>query len=528
MKHKLHESPLFERLYRLAGWVAGVLFTLAVALQFVLGAVSARFILTPQQDITYNIGYIINFILLIVCVLAAFFLLQKFGKLERWNSTVLFGILSAYVLALGFIFIFFGSGTLQADQYNVWRTAGEFIEGNYREIIWNHYLFFNPHQLGLVAFEELLYRLFGFGNYMAVRVVNVFCVIASYYALYRITMCFTHQNKAAGNFLLLALFFCPYPLLYCSLVYNDLLGLALSLVAVWTMLEYLAVPKKRWMVASIVSISAGCLVRTNCSIVLVGMIIIFGLHTLRSKKYRRLILPVIMIVCVLLSNKALQRYYEARSGETFNEGIPQFARLVMGLQDSPAGPGWYNNYVCQVYEANDFDKARTYENCSNDLRKIIADFKASPARTADFFYKKYVSQWCDPTLDTFSVTIRNDNEPTPLYASVYYGPLYTATYKIMTLFQFAVVTGALLYGIITWRRRAWDAQSLVLAAIVIGGAVFHMIFEAKARYVFPYFMMEIPYAIMGYHMVTDWLLKQLDKWNKKTTGATVHQETQKS
>ncbi|MEG2287104.1 MAG: glycosyltransferase family 39 protein [Ruthenibacterium sp.] len=423
---------------------------------------------------------------------------------------MLFAALAVYTFTIGLIFVLNGCGTPSADQSTVVRTASEFIAGNYREFTWNHYLFFNPHQLGLVALLEVLFRLFGDGNYLALRVLNILCVIAIYYFLYRIILRLSGGNSLAGNAVLVTLFFCPYTLLYCSLVYNDLIGLALGLLAIWLLMEYLSTQKKAQFIGSILAISVSFVLRNNSAIILIAMVIILVFHLFRTKRYSRLVLPVLMIACVLLCNTALKQYYSNRSGEKVNVGIPAYARLVMGFQDSATGPGWYNNYVWAVYEANYFNTNQTLENCRNDLIKIVADFKKNPARTVDFFYKKYVSQWCDPTLDTFSTTWANISEqPTPLYSSIYGGKLYYPIYMEMVFFQFAIVAGTLFFVLSTWHNPSWTLNKLLPAIIIIGGFLFHMIFEAKGRYVFPYFMMEIPYAIIGYLRFMDSIHKKI-------------------
>jgi hypothetical protein len=39
----------------------------------------------------------------------------------------------------------------------------------------------------------------------------------------------------------------------------------------------------------------------------------------------------------------------------------------------------------------------------------------------------------------------------------------------------------------------------LLALIILGGFVYHLIFEAKSQYVLPYFIMMVPFAAYGFY-----------------------------
>ena len=47
-----------------------------------------------------------------------------------------------------------------------------------------------------------------------------------------------------------------------------------------------------------------------------------------------------------------------------------------------------------------------------------------------------------------------------------------------------------------WRRR--DMESSLLPLIILGGLLYHLLFEAKSQYALPYFVLMIPMAAFGF------------------------------
>ena len=79
--------------------------------------------------------------------------------------------------------------------------------------------------------------------------------------------------------------------------------------------------------------------------------------------------------------------------------------------------------------------------------------------------------------------------------SIYDGKLYVVLHEYMNLYQsliFAAVLFALLY-----RRKSWRLEQLFLLIVILGGFCFHTLWEAKSQYIFPYFVILLPYAAAG-------------------------------
>ena len=66
----------------------------------------------------------------------------------------------------------------------------------------------------------------------------------------------------------------------------------------------------------------------------------------------------------------------------------------------------------------------------------------------------------------------------------------------MNQFQQLVFFGMLLSLFELWRQR--DMRNCLLPLIVLGGLLYHLLFEAKSLYAQPYFMLMIPMAAFGF------------------------------
>ena len=81
----------------------------------------------------------------------------------------------------------------------------------------------------------------------------------------------------------------------------------------------------------------------------------------------------------------------------------------------------------------------------------------------------------------------------------------------MNIYQILVYGGVLF--LLAEKRRQWTTiENYILLICVFGGFLFSLMWEAKTRYVFPYFIAMIPYGAAGVWA----LLEVLDRKIRKT------------
>ena len=118
-----------------------------------------------------------------------------------------------------------------------------------------------------------------------------------------------------------------------------------------------------------------------------------------------------------------------------------------------------------------------------------------------------VSQWAETTFEAMLVNrVMPSESPFPaLVSSLLSGggshalALYMEGYTLTLYLGFAAGTALLAIGL--FRRRAWDwtrlYAPLALMVAVLGGFLYHMLFEAKSQYLMIYLPMMTPLSAWG-------------------------------
>ena len=91
----------------------------------------------------------------------------------------------------------------RADPLYIHAIAGGFATGDVGESAMD-YLYTYPHQAGQALLLELVYRIFGYENFLAFRTLNTLGVLLLVFCGYRITGLLYENDRAKVNYLLLA------------------------------------------------------------------------------------------------------------------------------------------------------------------------------------------------------------------------------------------------------------------------------------------------------------------------------------
>ena len=182
--------------------------------------------------------------------------------------------------------------------------------------------------------------------------------------------------------------------------------------------------------------------------------------------------------------------------------------------------GWYNGYTQKIYKKNKYDYQLTKERVNSDIEKSVIKLKENPKYACNFFYEKVTSQWNNPTFQCFWIySKRKSDRPKYKVVKSILSENRT-TNKILTnymnILQTLILFGTIMYIVIDSKNIKF--KELIFAIIFIGGFVFHLIWEAKCQYTITYFVLLIPYSIVGYKKTSEKILqiynKSLEKLKK--------------
>ena len=77
----------------------------------------------------------------------------------------------------------------------------------------------------------------------------------------------------------------------------------------------------------------------------------------------------------------------------------------------------------------------------------------------------------------------------------------------MNQHQQIVFCGVLLCVLALFKRR--DILSCLLPLVILGGLMYHLLFEAKSQYALPYFILMLPLAAAGFAAMFEYLKKKV-------------------
>lgn len=364
------------------------------------------------------------------------------------------------------------------------------------------YLTSYPHQIGLIAFVEPLYRLCGWENYHAFQALNAIGAAAVVFLGFQI-VCEITVREEPGVYFLLLMLGCHPLLIYISFFYGEVLSVAFTFGAIYGMLRYMKEKRKRQVFGMAVSITVACLIRSNCYIVLAAIGCVMVVKTISERKVQYLLTVLICILTFSLTHTVLFESYERRLGIELDQGMPYSLWVAMGVQESNEGKegGWFNNFATDVFiEQTGQDREEADQIAKTAIRESIQTFRENPTYALHFFRRKIVSQWNEPTYACLLETSRRVEARSELADRLYKGELWRPFTRLMDIYQSLIYCGTFLF-LLLWIRRKIPVEKFCLFIIVLGGFLFYVIWEAKSRYIFPYFMMMIPMAACGYDML---------------------------
>lgn len=414
-------------------------------------------------------------------------------------------VVIALHFVLGIFWVIATQVQTDADQYYCAEIASRqmFADYDFSDYMPGGYMYNYPYQTGLVLVMVLVFRLFGSMNYLAFQMCNVFAMLLFDISVTKIT---EYIGSPAAKKISSAMLFLFWPILfYTVFVYGNLLGLAFGTTALFFEYRYLKKRRLRDIVISSVMIGLAAMMKTNYLIFLVAMLIFLVLDFIMTYRKRTIFYAVLAVICYVLGTTGPVALVSMQSGLDVGSGVPKIAFISMGLRESALAPGWWDDYYHEnLYVDSGYNGQLASEMAKEDIGERLEKFKEDPGYTADFFYKKMVSQWCDPTFEGFWIS-RYDKGVTisGIVDNILNRDLRGWITEFLDLYQTFIYWTALLFVILN--RKNNNVFLWLPGTAVIGGFLFHMIWEAKGQYTLSYFVLLIPYSAIAAVQAIKWV-----------------------
>lgn len=402
-----------------------------------------------------------------------------------------------------------------ADAASVSTAAIQFMEGNY-EALYSGYLRTYSFQIGLLAFFEVVYRLFGVENYIAFQLFNTAAITGVVYLLpHFVKLLFKDEGLVKLTAVLSTILFPLF--LYSTFIYGDIPGFALGALAVYYGIRYLQEDRIKYAVFAGLLFMLALPIKGNNLIFVVAAVIGIFLKMLQEKRAGRLLGIMIILILSQLGNTGVKAAYAKRAGlEEFPTGVPMVAWMAMGLQEAKEqdnGCGWYNGYNNTVYSESNYDYDLAWQKSIESIKASIERFISDPGHAVYYFYRKFTSQWNDPTYQAQLMNewySRHVENPSKLSDFFLYGRGRGIVFEAMNVVHLVIFAFSGI-GAIVWIRR-WSLERAYYLLNIFGGVIFHtLVWEAKGRYVLPYYVLMIPVAAAG----VQWLFANIPEYAKK-------------
>ncbi len=452
-----------------------------------------------------------------------------------------------WYIALNLILFLFSKTAPSGDCYSVYGIAESLAAGDTSVIHpTDSYLSYYPQQIGLIAFYEVFIRLWkllptGLHAYHFIKIVNMAlgCVIILFQE--KIVHLLWKDKRADALYLIMAAANCPL-LLYTSFIYGELPSYAALCAGLYFLLKLLlchvdadtahaaaiqgnespkhmrlnAMHRTLWLSLSAIALLAfSVMLRKNNLIFMIAVCIVVLLWAGRQKRYNLIGLAALLAVCSLTVLPITENYYEHRSGNTIGSGVTASSYFAMGMQESSRANGWYNGFNFNTYK----DSGMNTELADTISKSAISDrldyFAQNPGYAATFYLEKYLSQWTDGSYACRQATLATFGGRRELFVSLYEGSLSHGLIAYCNFYQNIIYLGAFVYCLTPFlKKREKTSESNIGHSLpayigliaVLGGFLFHMIWEANSRYILLYGLTMLPFATKGFGDFTNYLI----------------------
>lgn len=475
------------------------------------------------------------------------YLYEKIG--EKFRRGLLVFTLT-FVFVIGVLLILFGRTVPAADALSVYNAAAEWILGN-TDIIHPtvSYLSYYPQQIGLMAFLELLLRIWNLTGLSVpawhfIKFIYVCLLCGAIWFQYLSLQYLWPENYKKISCCYLVLVCCNLPMImYSSFVYGEIPSFAALSVGCYLLLRLLGSGTAPHMLCriiftglgSILFLTLSVMLRKNSLIPIIAVLLVLLFEALRfGRSVRSRLCLLGMAVCLAVTSVGIlplvQKCYEKKAGNTLSSGVTAMSYLAMGMQEASRGCGWYNGFNIDTYDTAGMDTALANEISRLAIDERLAYFREHPGYTADFYLHKHLSQWADGTYASRQATLATYGGRSAFFKEVYEGSLSGGYIEWCNAWQNVLYLGVMVFCIDSLNKRrkskvaghmtdqmsghtaectadqmadqtagcTADRLYIYVGLIaVLGGFLFHTFWEANSRYIFSYSLLLMPYCGAG-------------------------------
>lgn len=500
-------------------YILGILFLAIVIILNLLFTAN----LDASEHITIkfnNYIYIIGIVLLATLIFFTTRIINKKlytneeNKSKKKLRTILFILAFSIYIAFTVIWTIIVRPPIVGDQIHACNLAQTFYRNNLEEYLPNltyagiplsEYMQAYHQQISLSFVFSIFFRIIHFDEIALLRILNVIGSILIVLALYKINNQLAKKYETNKVLLLtLILTFVSLPML-CTFIYGDIPSLALCLFSVYFMMKYTETKKIIYPIFASIFTMIAYMMRMNSLIFIIATAIYLLLNLFKDitkKAWKEnvfnILIIVIYIVISIIPSSIVKNYYLNKYNLDKNKAYPNISYFLMAMEESWRGNGWYNEDIGEPALKDPENKKEEYKD---RIKERLKYFSENIGDAFEFYSMKLASMWTENTYSAVrsNIACENDSlekvtEPLTFYQKVLL--IIMCMCSLIVLIQ---------------NRKKLSLDVLFLLTIFIGGFAFHILWEAKSRYIIPYIVVLIPIASININKFS--VPKKLKKLN---------------
>lgn len=344
-----------------------------------------------------------------------------------------------------------------------------------------------PQQVSLAFVFSMFFRLIHFDIMEVLRVLNVIGNIVIVFTLYKINKLLSKKYKTNKVLLLtLILTFLSIPMLL-TFVYGDTPSLALCLLAIYFMMRYRETKLFRYPIFASIFTMMAYMMRMNSLIFIIATVIYLLLSMIKELKDNNfktnLVSMAVIVAYVVISifpTSLVKNYYADKYELDKNKVYPTISYILMAMEEGPRENGGYNENIAKLALE---DPQGAKEEYTKRVKERLKYFSENWGYAFNFYTMKLAAMW---TENTYSAIMNNEINNIWLENII----------KPLTFYQKSLLIVTCLCSLIVLlqNRKNLSLEVIFLLTVFVGGFAFHILWEAKSRYIIPYIVVLIPIA----------------------------------
>ena len=532
--------------------VIGIIFLVIVILLniFLTANLDAsEHITISYNNIFYIIGLIITGLIIYFASNALNKYLYKDDKKKKLRKILFISAISIYIIA-DILWTIFVRAPIVGDQVHVNSMGQLFYRGYDEEIINSNtyagiplgeYIQAYNQQIPQAFLYSIFFKIIHIDEFGTPRALNVIAIIIILIAIYKIGNIISKKHKVNKvRLMVLFLTFLSLPML-STFVYGDIQSLAFALLSVYYMMKFVShlnnkdrhennfdanannensnvekdsnaqnnlnsninnlgaiiVKEKvskylgiKYFILSTIFSMIAYMFRMNSLIFVIAtaMYLLFNLFTKITSKTAKenitnTLVIVIFIIVSILPAQFVNDYYINKYNLDKTKAYPNISYILMGMSESWRGNGWYNESIGEPALKNPQGIIKEYES---KIKDRLTYFSQNIGYTFRFYTMKLVSMWAENTYSAVRLNLLHESEDD--YLNVIKEPLNFYQKALLILMCVCSII------VLIQNRKNLSPEIIYLLLIFMGGFAFHILWEAKSRYIIPYIVVLIPIA----------------------------------